>query len=139
SLTDLVSGENLGSGGGGPQPGVRVLQLRSEMGVHGQRQRAAGAFLDGQDVGEAAPEARPGLRQPDRVDMRPDQVLVPQVEPWWGDAAGDHLVRAAEVVLVVRATRRAVRRYQRRLTGPAGATGTLGVVCWGRRHVTHRD
>ena len=68
-----------------------------------------------------------------------DQVAVCEFERRWADDAADHLLRFGEVVLVVRALRRAVGDHQGGLTGTAGSSGTLGIVGRRRRHVSQID
>src|SRR5205807_85862 len=51
------------------------------------------------------------------------------------DLSGDHQLGAAEEVLVVRASGRAVGEHERRLTAPAGTPTALSVVRGGGRHI----
>ncbi len=88
-----------------------------------------------EQVDQRAAQRLAGLSQPDRVHVGADQVGVGQVQPGRGDRAGDHPGRAVEVVLVVRATGRAVRDHDRRLPPPPGPPGPLRVVGRGRRDV----
>ena len=80
-----------------------------------------------------------GFGKPDRVEMGYDEVTVRELKCWRPHYASYHRFGLAEIILVLRALRRAIGHNQGGLTGSPRATGTLRVVGWGRRHVAHVD
>jgi hypothetical protein len=113
-----------------------VVELAGELGHHRERRRIA---RDIEHVAQRGLEVSAGHRQPDRVDVRAQQVLVLEVDARRDDRAGDHLARAAEEVLVVRAAGRAVRQDERGLAAATGAAAALRVVGRRRRDVAQVD
>src|SRR5262249_36845723 len=101
-------------------------------------QRAAGGPCI-EDFGNGALQRFAGFRQPYRVKVAVDQVLVGQIDSRWPNDALDHIFAALEEVLVMGALRRAVGEDQRRRSASAGTTATLRVVggCWG--HIAQID
>ena len=105
----------------------------------GQEFQAGAGAADIQHVGERPAQVLAGFGEPDRLDVRPDQVLVRQVQARRGDRSADHIGRPPEVVLVVGVAGRAVRHHQRGLPGSSRAPGPLRVVGRRRRHVAQPD
>ena len=105
----------------------------------GQEFQAGAGAADIQHVGERSAQVLAGFGEPDRLDVRADQVLVGQVQAGRGDRSADHIGRPPEVVLVVGVAGRAVRHHQRGLPGSSRAPGPLSVVGRGRRHVAQPD
>ena len=82
----------------GLDPGSGAL-CRSRVGEPladlGQEFQAGAGAADIQHVGERPAQVLAGFGEPDRLDVRPDQVLVRQVQAGRGDRSADHIGRAA--------------------------------------------
>ena len=105
----------------------------------GQELQGGLGAADIQHVGERSAQVLAGFGEPDRLDMRADQVLVGQVQAGRGDRPADHVGGPPEVVLVVGVAGGAVGDDERGLPGPSGAAGALSVVGGRRRHVAQPD
>ncbi len=77
------------------------------------------------------------FRQPDRVNVRFQQVFVGQVDLRRCHSAGNHVLRALKEILVVPAGSRTVGDNQCRLTTAPCSPRSLRVVGGGRRHIAH--
>jgi hypothetical protein len=78
-------------------------------------------------------------RQPHRVHVRPDQLLVAKVKPCRSHRPSHHAVRLTIEILVVRAALAAKGHHKGRLPAPPGAPAALGVIGRGRRYVPQVD
>jgi len=75
-----------------------------QRGLHlGEDPQAGSVPAHVEHVGERGPQVEADDSQPDRVDMRADEVLVGEVEACRGDGSAHHQARPLEEVLVVRA------------------------------------
>jgi len=97
------------------------------------------AGVEVEHFGKRRSEPCSGLGEPDRVHVRAEQVLVRQIESGWAHLSGDHELRAAEEVLVVRVPGRAVVEDERGLAASSRTPAALRVVRGGRRDVPHVD
>ena len=72
-----------------------------EMALHLGRQRHPRLLVEHEQVAEAVTEVEPRFRQPDRMDVRPDELLVGDIDSRRCHRAGNHLFLSLEEVLVV--------------------------------------
>ena len=92
-----------------------------------------------QDILERGAQAQVRFGEPDRMDMRAEEVLVSQVESRRCDGTRHHGFRPLEEVLIVRAPRGAIREDQRRLAAAPRAPAALCIIRRRRRHVAQVD
>src|SRR5437660_62660 len=88
----------------------------------------AALVLDIHDGGERLAEIGLGHFHPDGVDMGAHEVTIAEIDPRRGYRPGYHLVRLAEVILVVWAAARAVGVNKCRLATASGAAAALSIV-----------
>jgi len=80
-------------------------------------------------------ERKAHLPQPSRMQVRPHQRLIRQIEPWRTHAAGDHLIPVPEVPLVMAVDGTAIGEDQTRLALAARSAAPLDIVRRRRRYV----
>ena len=79
------------------------------------------------------------FREPQRMQVRSDQLFIGNVERWRPHDTGDHIVAPFKEILVMRRPRGAVGHDNRGLTRSTGTTSTLRVIRRRRRYVAQVD
>ncbi len=116
----------------------RTAQLVTKRTLYGQRERSIGRFQI-QDRRQGLPQIQIRAFHPDGMNVRADQVTVPQIDTGRRHRSGDHPGGFAVEVLIMRAAPCAVREHQGGLSAAACASATLCVIGRRRRHVAQVD
>ena len=117
----------------------RAAKFISDGRLHRQRQPFSIRRVEVHNRGQGSAEVRRCRLHPDRVDVRADQVAVPEVDTGGRHRPGDHTGGLAVEVLVVGASSRAVGEHQGGLSAASRPAASLRVVGWGGRDVPQVD